>query len=126
MGLRAPSRRRAAWLSSCAALMAAIVFAGPVQGQAGAVTGTVVDKSGRSPLNGVQVSIDGTGRGTVTDARGRYTIPGVPPGAVTVRATMIGFRTEMKQAQVAAGGTATVDFELGMSAISLRSEEHTS
>jgi TonB-dependent SusC/RagA subfamily outer membrane receptor len=118
-GLRAPSRHCRAWVAPLAALAAAILFAVPVQAQNGAITGTIVDKSGRSPLNGVQVSIDGTGRGTVTDARGRYTIPGVPPGTVTVRATMIGFRTEMKPAQVTAGGTATVDFELGMSAISL-------
>jgi TonB-dependent SusC/RagA subfamily outer membrane receptor len=95
------------------------VFAVPVQAQTGTISGTIVDKSGRSPLNGVQVSIDGTGRGTLTDARGRYVLPGIPTGTVTVRAIMIGFRTEMKEVQVAAGGTTTADFELGMSAISL-------
>lgn len=87
--------------------------------QTGSITGTITDKSGGQTLNGVQVSVDGTNRGALTDGRGRYTITGVPVGTHTVRATFIGYRTETAQVVVAAGQAATVNFTLGVSAVSL-------
>jgi TonB-dependent SusC/RagA subfamily outer membrane receptor len=87
--------------------------------QTGTVTGTVIDVSGRAPLNAVQVSVDGTQRGAVTDARGRYTIAGVPTGQQTIRVTFIGYRTETQTVNVVAGSAVTADFALGVSAVSL-------
>ena len=109
------------WCTRFGAIAAAILLTIPVSAQqgTGSVTGTVVDKSGRAPLNGVQVSIDGTQRGALTDARGRYTITGVPVGARTVRAQYIGYRTETQAVTVSAGQAATATFELGVSAVSL-------
>ncbi|MGH7468753.1 MAG: TonB-dependent receptor domain-containing protein [Longimicrobiales bacterium] len=106
--------------SELAGLILAAALALPVAGQqAGSITGTVVDKAGRQPLNGVQVSVDGTTRGGLTDARGRYTIAGVALGQHTVRATYIGYRTETQQVAVAGPQAATLDFEMGVSAVSL-------
>jgi TonB-linked SusC/RagA family outer membrane protein len=43
------------------------------QGETGEIAGTVTD-AGREALTGVSVSVKGTGRGTVTDADGKYRI----------------------------------------------------
>ena len=118
MRLRVPSCRAAMW-STFAVLAAVIGFAVPLQAQSGSITGSVVDKSTRQGLNGVQVSIDGTNRGVLTDARGRYTFANLPAGNVTVRTTYIGYRAETQQVSVPATGAATANFELGISAISL-------
>ena len=101
------------------AILAAFVLALPAAAQNGSVIGTVVDKSGKQPLNGVQVTIEGANIGALSDARGRYTIIGVRPGQVTVRATYIGYRSETLPATVTVGQAATVNFELGVSAVSL-------
>lgn len=120
MHLQTSRRLYSKWVTRFGALAAAVLFTIPVTAQqTGSVTGTVVDKSGRAPLNGVQVSVDGTQRGSLTDARGRYTITGVPAGARTVRATYIGYRTETSPVTVAAGQAATLNFEMGISAVSL-------
>src|SRR5687768_11108686 len=95
MRLQTSRSRYSKWVTRFGALAAAVLFSIPVAAQTtGTITGSVVDKSGRAPLNGVQVSVDGTQRGALTDARGRYTISGVPAGARTVRVTYIGYRTE--------------------------------
>jgi TonB-dependent SusC/RagA subfamily outer membrane receptor len=85
----------------------------------GTVTGVVRDRSTTQPLNGVQVSVLGTQRGGVTDARGRFLIPAVPAGAQTVQAVFIGYRSETQEVTVESGGTATLNFDLGISAVSL-------
>jgi TonB-dependent SusC/RagA subfamily outer membrane receptor len=100
-------------------LFSALLVALPLSAQTGSIVGTVIDKTGLQPLNGVQVSVDGTTRGTLTDARGRFSIAGIPVGSHTVRATYIGYRTETKPATVAVGAAATVNFEMGVSAVSL-------
>ena len=120
MRLLAPFHAGSKWASGLGGMLAAILLALPVSAQqTGTVTGVVLDKLGRTPLNGVQVSIDGTTRGMLTDARGRFSLTNVPVGAVTLRATYIGYRTETQAVTVAAGQTATANFELGVSAVSL-------
>ncbi len=64
--------------------------------ETGSITGTVTDESG-SPLPGVTVTISspslmGT-RSAVTDARGVYRFPALPPGTYTVKAELQGFAT---------------------------------
>ena len=117
MRLRAPTQAR--WASTLGGLFAALLVALPLSAQTGSIVGTVIDKTGLQPLNGVQVSIDGSTRGTLSDARGRFSIAGIPVGTVTVRATYIGYRTETKLTTVAVGAAATVNFEMGVSAVSL-------
>ncbi len=64
--------------------------------ETGSITGTVTDESG-SPLPGVTVTISspslmGT-RSTVTDTRGVYRFPALPPGTYTIKAELQGFST---------------------------------
>jgi TonB-dependent starch-binding outer membrane protein SusC len=100
-------------------LMAFLVAAPAAAQQTGSVTGTVADISGGAPLNGVQVSITGTNLGGLTDARGRYLIQNVPAGQHTVEVVFIGYRTEQQTVTVAAGETASANFQLGISAVTL-------
>ena len=104
------SVRAAALVASLVALFGAPTTA-KAQGSA-TIQGTVTDSVGRRPLPGIQVVIAGTTRGGLTDDAGRYTIRGVTPGQVTVRAQRLGFAASEQQITVAAGQTASVDFML--------------
>jgi TonB-dependent receptor len=59
--------------------------------------GSVIDSLTGEVLVGANVYLPGTALGGVTDREGRFTIPHVTPGTVTVRASYIGYRMrEMK------------------------------
>lgn len=68
---------------------------------------------GRTPMKDVSVTISGAGRPfrTKTDASGRYSISGLPPGNYEVNAELAGYRMNwaMSEIQVAAKGCAVVD-----------------
>jgi len=104
-------------LAACAAFL---VSAAPLPAQqAGTVTGQVTNATSGRELSGVQISILGSGLGTLTGNNGRFLIPNVPAGPVTVRADMIGFGVQEVQVTVVAGETALADFTLTERAISL-------
>ncbi len=103
-----------------AALATFLLVTAPVTAQeAGSVTGQVIDQINNQPLNGAQVVLEGIQRGALSDARGRYLITNVPAGTYTVRVTFIGYGTQTVDVSVPAGGVATANFALGISAISL-------
>jgi TonB-linked SusC/RagA family outer membrane protein len=77
----------------------------------GQVSGTVTGAA-NAPLSGVSVNVTGTARTSVTGADGRYTITGVPAGAHSVRASRIGYTEATVQVTVAAGQTATANFQM--------------
>ena len=81
------------------------------QGSA-AIAGTVSDSSTRQPVPGVQVTIAGTARGTLTDDAGRYTLRGITPGTVSVRVQRIGYAALERSVVVGPNQTADVDFVL--------------
>ncbi|HEX6939854.1 MAG TPA: SusC/RagA family TonB-linked outer membrane protein [Longimicrobiales bacterium] len=103
------------------ALAAIAARAAPLaaQGATGAVTGEVIEATTQRPLAGAQVHIPGTPFGALTNAGGRYLIPGVPAGPVVVRVQMIGYGTVEREVTIQAGQTAQADFELRQSAITL-------
>ncbi|HEX7118875.1 MAG TPA: SusC/RagA family TonB-linked outer membrane protein [Longimicrobiales bacterium] len=106
-----------------AAVLALAMLAGgaaPLAAQAtGTVTGEVVEAVTGRPLAGVQVHVPGTAIGTVTNASGRFLLPGLPAGAVMLRVQLIGYAVVEREVAVQAGQTARIDFELQQSAISL-------
>ncbi|HEX6040030.1 TonB-dependent receptor [Longimicrobium sp.] len=87
--------------------------------EAGGVRGTVTDQATRRPLPGARVTVAGTPRGAVTDARGAYQLTGVPAGTRVLRVELLGYSPVERAVAVAAGQTITADFSLGESAISL-------
>jgi TonB-dependent starch-binding outer membrane protein SusC len=85
----------------------------------GTVQGRVVEAATQRPLQAAQVSIPGTGLGTLTNAAGNFLVTGVPAGERRVRVQIIGY-TQMEQSvTVPANGAVTVNFELGETAIQL-------
>ena len=85
--------------------------------QTGKVTGLITDATTGQPIEGVQVSLAGTGRGAITGANGRYFILTVPPGTYTVSARRVGYQSASKTGvQVLIDVTRDVDFALNSSA----------
>jgi outer membrane receptor protein involved in Fe transport len=92
-------------------------------GTSGKVSGVVVDGDTGEPLVAVNVTLEGTSMGAITNPEGRYHIVNVPPGDYTVKAAMMGFETLVKdRAQVNADFTTSVDFELNTAVLDVVSE----
>lgn len=109
-----------------AALGAALIMAvilpltAPVSAQAtGRIVGQVTDASTQAPLSGVQVFIPGTQFGSLTNQDGRYLLLNVPAGTHTLRTVVIGYGAQETTINLDAGGTATANFALNISAVAL-------
>src|SRR6185437_5353594 len=57
----------------------------------GRIAGRVVETSSGRPLSGAQVVVQGTARGAVSGADGRYVIEAVMPGTHTVMISLVGY-----------------------------------
>lgn len=111
---------RASSLLTCLSVWAVLAWPGLLTAQAtGGVAGTVVDAVSRQTLSGAQITVEGTGRGSLSDGRGRFVINQVPTGAQTLRVTYIGYGTQTKAITVTAGAGVAVAFELQISAVAL-------
>ena len=86
---------------------------------AGRIVGTVTDSTGARPLANVGVGVVTQPLGARTDSAGRYTIGNVAPGRYRVRAQLIGFAAREDTVDVAAGQTATVNFRLSRTSVTL-------
>lgn len=81
--------------------------------QTGKISGRVTDASTGEGLPGVNVHIEGTTQGTVTNVEGEYVIIGVRPGSYTIVASFVGFATARREdVQVSVDLTSTVDFQM--------------
>lgn len=98
-----------------AVLTTSLTFAsseGEFFGTKGKIAGTVIDEFGET-LIGVQVFIEGTTRGSLTDVDGRYSIVNLDPGTYTVVFSYIGFATvRVEKVEVIVDKTTTVDMTL--------------
>ncbi|MCR4396281.1 MAG: carboxypeptidase regulatory-like domain-containing protein, partial [Candidatus Saccharicenans sp.] len=92
--------------------------------ETGAITGTVTDESG-SPLPGVTVTITGPAlmgtRSSVTDARGVYRFPALPPGTYTIKAELQGFQ-DVVNSNIRLTTTTTLTIDLTMKQAALEEE----
>ena len=95
------------------------ITAGSHAALVGTITGRVTETGSGRPLVSVQVSIDGSTLGALTDAQGRYTIPNVPAGDVRLLATRIGYAQLQRTVTVRDGATATADFQMTETAVLL-------
>ncbi|MEQ9307819.1 MAG: TonB-dependent receptor [Balneolaceae bacterium] len=81
-------------------------------GTKGKISGKVIDESGE-PLIGVQVFIENTTKGVLTDIDGNYTILNLDPGKYTVVFSYIGFATtKVQEVQVIVDKTTEVNTTL--------------
>ena len=87
------------------------------QAPGGTITGTVTDSSG-AVIPGATVTITdkatNTSRNATANAAGLFSAPSLAPGDYEVRATLQGFRTTERDAQVVAGSTTTVDMSMSV------------
>src|ERR1043166_9416238 len=85
----------------------------------GIVSGRVTDQANGNPLVGARVIVVGTSLTASTNADGRYRIPGVPAGPVTLRASLIGYASSTHPVTVTNQETVTADFGLTLPPYSL-------
>jgi len=111
--------RRLAVLVCALALFGALQVQTASAQETGRITGQVTSAQNMRPLEGAQVSIEGTGMGGLANAQGRFLLLNVPAGNYTVRVTMIGYGTSRQQVTVAAGQVANADFQLDETALAL-------
>lgn len=111
-------RRLASPVAAAAVMLAATVM--PLAAQdTGTIRGKVVETGSLHPIGDVQVLVDGTRLGAISNPAGEYTITGVPTGSHTVHARLIGYGASAKPVTVTAGEPAVVDFQLSRAAIQL-------
>jgi outer membrane receptor protein involved in Fe transport len=78
------------------------------------IQGTISDGTG-SPLPGVQVTVTGSqgSRTAISDLKGAYTVPDLPPGTYRMTASLSGFAPgEAERIELAAGQTLTLNVTL--------------
>ena len=118
--MQSPQFRRLARLAlAIASSLAALAASLAAQGAPGTVTGTVIERGTGLPLEGATVTIVGTRLGAIANASGAFTIRGVTPGTVTVRAQLIGFGPITATARVVAGASVAVPMQLTRTAFAL-------
>lgn len=106
-------------ISTLLTLAVVVPLSAGAQGSQGTISGAVTDAATSQPLADVQLRVVGTTRGALSGADGRYTITGVVPGNVTVRAQRIGFNPSTQIVTVTAGGQGTANFALRAAATAL-------
>src|SRR5437763_15878316 len=96
-----------------AALSGAIATALPAQTpQQRTLTGRVTDAPTGQPLANAQIANVGTNLGAQTNSDGQYTIRSIPPGAFQIRALRVGYGEMRRPVTIAAGQTATENFQM--------------
>ncbi len=84
------------------------------------ITGQVIDQNTKQGVPGVTVQVEGTRLAAITNDDGRFTIPNVAAGTVTLIARRIGYAPQRNTVTVAATGRVTSDFVLQPAATSLQ------
>jgi TonB-dependent starch-binding outer membrane protein SusC len=100
--------------------IALVALASPAFAQTGTIAVTVIDRTSSNPIDGARVYIPGTTVvRAISDGRGQASLTNVAPGTYTVQVLAIGYVTGSEQVTVTAGGTATLSFQLNLTAVSL-------
>lgn len=87
--------------------------------QVGQVTGVITDEMTLQPLEGVQLSIEGTTLGGLSNSAGRFLIANVPVGTQTLRIQLLGHATKTQEIAVTAGQPLNLEITLVQTALDL-------
>ena len=99
------------------ALLFCILITFPALAQdVGTVKGTVVTTEDAESLPGANVTVVGTMRGSSVNINGEYSFK-IAPGTYKVRASFIGYQSNVQEVRVVAGETTTANFQLGESPV---------
>jgi iron complex outermembrane receptor protein len=96
----------------------------PLFAQTGALVGTVADPAG-NPIEFVNVGLEGTTKGTITDKAGEYRIENVKTGEYTIIASSVGYGTARQSISLSPEQILEVNFRLSDDAIELQTVEIT-
>src|SRR5688572_25393180 len=99
------------WAPAVFTLLLALGAPAIAQAQ-GTVNGRVLEGGTLRPMAGVQIVFAGSTLGAITNGDGRFTVPNVPAGLVTVEARTIGFIRSQMGATVVSGRAVRADFVL--------------
>lgn len=105
------------WMAR-AALLLGVVNANQIVGQQATITGRITSESG-APLSAVQVFVDETAIGVLTNAAGEYRLDGVPYGQQVIRAQRLGYQPGRREIAVAIDLIPNVNFTLNSSVLAL-------
>ncbi len=100
-----------------AQILTLLLVALPLTLFAGSVTGKITEADSRRPLEGANVTLEGTQYGAATDVNGIYRIDNVPFGSYTIVVSVIGF--EKSSRKITVSGVKTINFELTIKALNL-------
>jgi outer membrane receptor for ferrienterochelin and colicin len=79
----------------------------------GSIEGIVLDKSTKQPLFAANIIIPGISSGDATEYDGKFFIKNIPPGVYQLKASMIGYETQIKtQVNVSINQVTKIVFEL--------------
>lgn len=78
----------------------------------GVLQGKVIDAVTNLPLEGANVQVDGTGKGASADSNGTFTVRDIPRGTYTVRASYLGYVTEVQYEIRIESGVTSLNFKL--------------
>ncbi len=104
------------FLSLLILLLAASALSAQAQVPVATLTGVVTDASTGEPLPGASVFIAQSMTGTVSDANGRFTITGVPMGALRLYVSFVGFEAQYRDLLLREPRAYTFEFDLQPSA----------
>jgi hypothetical protein len=94
-------------------IVAAALFALPVFGQTGKISGKIADKKNGEDLIGASVVIVGTTKGVATDIFGAFEIAGVEPGTYQLQVRYLSYKTMVvNDVRVKSGEIATVNISM--------------
>ncbi len=113
------SRGRRARLFALVASIGAVTAVEDAQAQTAAIAGRVLDAETGNPVPSAWVSIVGTPFGQTSNASGRFFLQGLSAGEHLVEVLAAGYQPARETVSVAAGATATVNFALLPSTVSL-------
>jgi TonB-linked SusC/RagA family outer membrane protein len=86
----------------------------------GTITGRVAAVGTGQPVADARVLAIGSTVSTTTGDDGKYTLRNVPAGTVQLQVLRVGFQSQKRTVTLAAGGTATADFELAVAIAQLQ------
>ncbi|HKO15664.1 MAG TPA: SusC/RagA family TonB-linked outer membrane protein [Gemmatimonadaceae bacterium] len=101
------------------AVVAWVVLPTAASAQQSAIVGRVTDRAAGTPIADASVVIVGSQLGARTNEQGRYRIANVAPGTYNVRVTRLGYGAITRPVTVTAGAEATLDFDLGQTAVTI-------
>jgi iron complex outermembrane receptor protein len=111
--------RRAGFAAALAIWLGLFLTTATLDAQArGTVTGRVTSAQNGQPIGGANVRVQGTSQGALTRADGTYSIQ-LNPGSYQLQASLLGYAPAQETVTLRENQTATVNFQLTSSAISL-------